>query len=242
MRWNGWRSHSLINVTLHASSAPMPKQVLRRHLLAYEQLEMAPHFERDGALLSFRRHDLDPLTGRPVLRLVRVTAATRGMELGDRVRAAGGGDNKGGTRSARSYKAKSTAAAKGGAAAGLTKGTNDEESSAQAATAAAAAVSAATAAAAAAAGTTNGGEGNGSGSSSASASAASSAAHTLAVQRFADLLAKMLTLDPARRLAPADALKHAFITGVSEKERRKAEKEREREREQRAKAVVGKRA
>lgn len=46
-----------------------PNKVIRAHIRAYEVLGLEPMFEGD---LRFRQHDLDPVTGKPLLRLVDI--------------------------------------------------------------------------------------------------------------------------------------------------------------------------
>ena len=52
---------------------PFSNKMLKRHFTSFEKLGMSPHFERDT--YAFRREDIDVVTGKPVLRIVTITAA-----------------------------------------------------------------------------------------------------------------------------------------------------------------------
>lgn len=51
----------------------VPQKLLRQHLRAYETLQLEPHFSGDGSC-KFRSQETDAVTGKPLLRLVEVSA------------------------------------------------------------------------------------------------------------------------------------------------------------------------
>ena len=60
------------------SLGPFSNKMLKRHFLAFERLGLSPHFEKD---FTFRRQDVDFVTGRPVLRMTTVTSAQSNKTL-----------------------------------------------------------------------------------------------------------------------------------------------------------------
>jgi len=73
--------------------AAFPKKLLKRHLAAYEELQLDPHFEEQS--LRFRHIEADPVSGRPMVKLVDYTPGKPPTELkGALLAAKSGTDDK----------------------------------------------------------------------------------------------------------------------------------------------------
>lgn len=62
---------------MQGAKGPFPHRLLRKHLHAYDQLEMEAHFAPD---MRFKKHGVDPVTGKPTLRTVTYTKPTRDVK------------------------------------------------------------------------------------------------------------------------------------------------------------------
>lgn len=62
---------------MQSAKGPFPHRLLRKHLHAYDQLEMEAHFGPD---MRFNKHGVDPVTGKPTLRMVTYTKPTRDVK------------------------------------------------------------------------------------------------------------------------------------------------------------------
>ena len=68
----GKSNNDMLNLFME-TLGPFSNKMLKRHCLSYEKLGLIPHFDKET--YAFRRHDVDFVTGRPVLRLRPITAA-----------------------------------------------------------------------------------------------------------------------------------------------------------------------
>jgi serine/threonine-protein kinase PRP4 len=55
-----------------------PNKLLKNHFRSYEMLQLEPHFDSD---LRFRQHELDAVTGKPVMKLVEITQPTKDLSI-----------------------------------------------------------------------------------------------------------------------------------------------------------------
>lgn len=68
-----------------------PNKQLKVHIRQYETLQLEPHFDPD---LRFRQYELDPITGKTVLRLIEINQPTRDLSTIMRSSKAGADDLK----------------------------------------------------------------------------------------------------------------------------------------------------
>jgi len=61
------------------SLGPFSNKILKRHFNSFEKLGLSPHFDREN--YAFHYHDIDIVTGRPVLRTVSITSAKQSKTL-----------------------------------------------------------------------------------------------------------------------------------------------------------------
>mmetsp|Transcript_17960 Transcript_17960/g.23261 ORF Transcript_17960/g.23261 Transcript_17960/m.23261 type:complete len:122 (+) Transcript_17960:1158-1523(+) len=58
---------------------PFSKKLLRRHIASYDELMLEPHFE-DDTTMRFKHQDADPVTGRPLVKLMDFTTPTTDLK------------------------------------------------------------------------------------------------------------------------------------------------------------------
>jgi hypothetical protein len=54
----------------------IPNKVLKAHHRSFEALQLDPHFDAD---FKFKMHDIDPVTNKPIMRLVDITGPKKNI-------------------------------------------------------------------------------------------------------------------------------------------------------------------